>query len=144
MAARQAAPCLRCGEMIEISEAALVADFRLRTVGLEEGMRSPSASVSICVTCTDLMAKGDEPNARTQPLNHLVYELVKELVTGDPSFTFLSWLQLRKARGLPTPSLNEPRVLKAWNELRKATALPPTVERPDALALPDKRLREVG
>jgi hypothetical protein len=129
--------------MIEISEAALVADFRLRTVGLEDGMRSPSASVSICVTCTDLMAKGDEPNERTRPLDHLVYELVKELVTGDPSFTFLSWLKLRKTNGLATPSFSEPRVLKAWNELRRVTALPSVLETSDGEVLPpSKRLRE--
>ena len=140
MAARSAAPCLRCSEMIEPSDAALVADFRLRTVGLEDGVRSPSASVSICVTCTDLMAKGDEPPARTRPLDHLVYELVKELVTSDPSFTFLSWLQLRKLKGLPTPSINEPKILKAWNELRRVTALPSVLETDGEVVSTSKRL----
>ena len=129
MAARSAAPCLRCSEMIEPSDAALVADFRLRTVGLEDGVRSPSASVSICVTCTDLMAKGDEPNERTRPLDHLVYELVQEMVSNDPSFAFLSWIALRKGRGLPAPTLIEPKVLKAWNEFRRVMALPPVIER---------------
>jgi hypothetical protein len=142
---RQAAPCLRCAQIVEISEAALVADIRLRTVGLEEAVRSPQASVYICVTCTDLMAKGDEPNGRTRPLDHLVYELVQDFVTGDPSFTFLSWVALRKLRGLPTPSFSEPKVLKAWNELRRVTALPATVEREDAQILPpEKRLREAS
>jgi len=32
MGARQAAPCIRCNEIVEINEAALVADIRLRTV----------------------------------------------------------------------------------------------------------------
>lgn len=140
MAARQAAPCLRCGEMIETSEVALVADFRLRTVGLEDGVRSPQASVSICVTCTDLMAKGDEPNERTRPLDHLVYQLVQELVSNDPSFAFLSWIALRKGRGLPVPVLVEPKVLKAWNDFRKAMALPALVEQTEGEIIPPKRL----
>jgi hypothetical protein len=126
--------------MIETSEAAIVADFRLRTVGLEDGVRSPQASVSICVTCTDLMAKGDEPSERTRPLDHLVYRLVQEMVSGDPSFAFLSWIALRKGRGLPVPVLIEPKVLKAWNDFRKAMALPALVEQTEVD--PTKRLKE--
>lgn len=140
MAARQAAPCLKCNEIIEISQAALVADIRLRTVGIEDGIRSPQASVCICVNCTDLIAKGDEPPARTRPLDHLVYELVREMAAGDASFAFLSWLQLRKSLGLPVPTLSEPKVLKAWNEFRRVTALPPTVERSESESLGAKQL----
>jgi len=142
MAARQPAPCLRCSQMIEASEVALVADFRLRTVGLEDTVRSPQASVSICVTCTDLMAKGDEPNERTRPLDHLVYELVQEMVSNDPSFAFLSWIALRKGRGLPAPTLIEPKVLKAWNEFRRVMALPPVIDRPSEDE--QKRLKEAS
>jgi hypothetical protein len=129
--------------MIETSEAAVVADFRLRTVGLEEGVRSPQASVSICVTCTDLMAKGDEPNERTRPLDHLVFTLVQEMVSNDPSFAFLSWIALRKGRGLPVPTLIEPKILKAWTEFRKVMALPALIER-NGEAAPAKQLKEAS
>lgn len=129
--------------MIEISEAAIVVDFRLRTVGLEEATRSPQASVSICVTCTDLMAKGDEPPQRTRPLDHLVFQLVQEMVTGDPSFTFLSWIALRKSRGLPVPTMVEPKILKAWSDFRKAMALPALIERSEEEGQ-SKRLREAS
>src|SRR5579871_5074966 len=105
MPARQAAPCLRCGETIDINEAAFVADIRLRTVGLEDALRSPSASVSICFTCGDLMAKGDEPPQRTRPLDHIVYTLMQEMVTSDLSISLVSWIELRQARGLPAPTL---------------------------------------
>lgn len=142
MAARQAAPCLRCGEIIEINEAGIVADIRLRTVGLDDGIRSPQASVTICVNCTDLIAKGDEPPQRTRPLDHVVYELVQEMVANDPSITFLSWIALRKGRGLPVPAFIEPKILKAWNEFRKTMALPPTLEPSEGEVLgPEKRLR---
>lgn len=143
MAARQAAPCLKCCDMIDINEAAIVVDFRLRTVGLEEATRSPQASVSICVTCTDLMAKGDEPPQRTQPLNHLVYQLVQEMVMNDPSFTFLSWIALRKLRGLPAPIMAEPKILKAWNDFKRVMSLPAIIERADEDNGP-RRLKEVG
>lgn len=140
MPARQAAPCIRCNEMIEISEAALVADIRLRTVGIEEAIRSPQASVCICVTCTDLMSKGDEPPQRTRPLDHLVYELVQEIVASDPSFTFLSWIALRKEKGLSVPALSEAKIIKAWSEFKKTLALPAVIEREGEMAQPTKRL----
>lgn len=141
MAARQTAPCLRCNEIIEISEAAVVVDFRLRTVGMEDAIRSPQASVSICVTCADLMAKGDEPSERSRPLDHTVYELLREMVTNDPSFAFLSWIEMRKAQGFPTANFLEPKFQKAWNEFRKTMALPATIQQSPEDA-PPKRLKE--
>lgn len=124
MPARQTVPCLRCGEIIEINVAAIVADIRLRVVGFEEAMRSASRSVSFCVNCTELIAKGDAPPERTQPLNFIVYEGAREIISGDPSFSLMSWIQLRKECGLSVPALSEPKVLKAWNEFRKVAALP--------------------
>lgn len=145
MPARQAAPCLRCGEMIDINEAAIVADIRLRAVGIEDAVRSSQASVSICVTCIDLIAKGDAPPQRTQPLNYIVYERAREMVTGDPSFTLLSWLELRKECGLQSPTFIEPKVLKAWNDFRKTLALPATLDAPEGEIVPaGKRLREAS
>lgn len=137
---RSAAPCFRCNRIVEISETALVADIRLRTVGLEDAVRGSQASIYVCVDCTDYIAKGDEPNERTRPLDYLFCQQIKEIVTGDPSFTFLSWLNLRKTQGLPVPTLSEPKVLKAWNDFRKATALPALVERSDGEIPPPKRL----
>ena len=144
MAARQSAPCLRCGEVIEINEAAFVADIRLRTVGLDDQLRSPSASVSICFNCGDLMAKGDEPPQRTRPLDHIVYQLVQELVTNDLSISLVSWIELRKSRGLPAPSLSELRGMKAFAELRRMTALPPMIDREPEVMPPQKRLRDAS
>jgi hypothetical protein len=139
MPARQPAPCLRCGEMIDVNEAAIVADIRLRAVGIEETIRSSQASVCICVTCTDLIAKGDAPPQRTQPLNYIVYEQIKDMVTNDPTFTLLSWLELRKKGGHPGSGLVEPKVLKAWSDFRKTLALPPTLDREEN---GPKRLKE--
>lgn len=136
MAARQSAPCLRCNEVIEISEAAFIIDVRLRVVGianLAESARSSQASVSCCVTCADLMAKGDEPNPRTRPLDHVVYEQLKTMVTDDPMYALLSWIEFRRARGLPSPLLSDPKTLKVWNEFRRVMSLPAVqvIEAPD-------------
>lgn len=134
MAARQAAPCLKCCEMIEINEAAFVIDIRLRVVGvggISENARTSQASVSCCVTCADLMARGDEPNPRTRPLDHVVYEQVKGLVTDDPMYAFLSWIEFRKSRGLPAPTLSDPKTVRLWNEFRKTLALPPVMDASD-------------
>lgn len=131
MPARQAAPCLKCGETIEVNEAAFVIDIRLRmvgVVGLAESVRSSQASVCCCVTCADLMARGDEPPARTRPLDHAVYEQVREMVTGDPMVAILSWLEMRKMLGLPAPTLSDAKVLKVWNDFRRQLSLPPLIE----------------
>lgn len=131
MPARQAAPCLKCGDIIEVSEAAFVLDLVLRFVGLPrvlETQRLSQASVSCCVTCADLMARGDEPPARTRPLDHIVYEQFKSVVSEDPTFAFLSWIEMRKTLNLPAPRLDDPKMLRMWNEFRRTMALPALLE----------------
>jgi hypothetical protein len=134
--------------MIDISDAAMVIDIRLRVVGvagLSESARSSQASVSCCVTCADLMARGDEPSARTRPLDHIVYEQVQSLVTEDPMYAFLSWIEFRKAKGLPAPMLTDPKTLRIWNDFRQTMALPPVLETHNGEVLPPpKRLREAS
>jgi hypothetical protein len=124
MPIRQAAPCLKCCEMLEPGNIAFVADVRLRAVGMEDAPRSPQASVSICVTCSELMAKGDEPPQRSQPLNHIVYELLRDMIANDFIFSLHSWVAMRKELGLPVPVLVEPKVLRAWKEFQRTLALP--------------------
>jgi hypothetical protein len=124
MPQRQAAPCLRCHETIEASNLAFVADIRLRGVGMEDPPRSPQASVSICVTCSELMAKGDEPPERSQPLNHIVYELLREMIANDLTFGLHSWIALRKEMGYAIPTLVDPKISRAWKELQRTMALP--------------------
>jgi hypothetical protein len=131
MPVREASPCLKCCEMIEPSNIAFVADIRLRAVGMEDAPRSPQASVTICVTCSDLMAKGDEPPQRTQPLNHIVYELLRDMIANDFTFGLHSWMAMRREMGLPVPKLVEPKVLKAWSDLKRVMALPNTIDTVD-------------
>lgn len=136
MAARQAAPCLKCNDMIETSEAAFVLDIMLRCVGMPRALeisRLSQASVSCCVTCADLMARGDEPPARTRPLDHIVFELFRDVITNDPTYAFISWLEMRKALNLPAPRFDDPKMLRMWNDFRKTMALPALIDNsPDA------------
>lgn len=133
MPARQAAPCLKCNDVIEISEAAFVLDLMLRFVGIPrllETQRLSQASVSCCITCADLMARGDEPPARTRPLDHIAFELFREVVSNDPTFAFLSWIEMRKTLNLPAPRLDDPKMLQMWNNFRRTMALPALIEHP--------------
>ena len=124
MPARQAAPCLKCCQIVEPSQVAFVADFRLRAVGLEENTRSPQASVSICVPCADQMANGDEPNERTRPLDHLVFQLLRDMIAGDFTYQLHKWVALRKDLGLPLPQLAEPKLMRALKEFQRTMSLP--------------------
>jgi hypothetical protein len=124
MPQRQAAPCLKCGQIVEPSQVAFVADFRLRAVGMEENARSPQASVSICVPCADLMANGDEPPQRTRPLDHLVYELLRDMIANEFTYQLHKWIALRKDMRLPLPQLADPRIQRAMKELQRTMALP--------------------
>lgn len=129
MPARQAAPCLKCGDVIDINEAAFVVDIQLRTVGLGDSHHERLySSVSICFECADLMAKGMEPPEKSQPLNHVVYKLVREKVTADLGVSLVSWIELRKAQNLPAPTLAELRGMKAFADIRKAFSLPASIE----------------
>jgi hypothetical protein len=128
MPARQTAPCFRCLELVEINQAAIVVDIRLRVVGVDDAVRSSQASVSICMVCADLISKGDAPPQRTQPLNYIVYERAREIFSSDPSFTFLSWIEMRKEQGMPVAQFSEPKFLKALSELRKTMSLPLTLD----------------
>lgn len=128
MPARQAAPCFRCREMIDINEAAFVADIRLRVVGIEDALRMPQMSVSVCVNCADLIAKGDEPNQQNRPLEYAFCKQIQEAVASDPTFSFLSWIQLRKARGMAVPTLAEIKTMRSLNDLKRSLALPSTLE----------------
>lgn len=124
MPARQAAPCLKCCQIVEPNNVAFVVDFRLRAVGLEESVRSPQASVSICVKCSDQMANGDEPSERNRPLDHLVYELLRDMIANDFTFQLHKWVALRKEMGLPVPTLADPKVLGAFNQFQRTMKLP--------------------
>lgn len=124
MAARQPAPCLKCSQIVESSQVAFVADFRLRAVGLEENTRSPQASVSICIPCADQMANGDEPPQRTRPLDHLVFQLLRDMIANDFTYQLHKWIALRKEIGLPLPQLAEPKIVRAFADLRRTMSLP--------------------
>jgi hypothetical protein len=131
MPARQVAPCLKCLQPIEISQAAFVIDLMLRGVGLPKELeisRLSQASVSSCITCCDLMARGDEPPMKTQPLNHIVYQMVREVVANDPTYAFLSWLELRREQKLPTARFDDPKFLAQWNRLRQGVTVPTLIE----------------
>jgi hypothetical protein len=129
--------------MIEPSNIAFVADIRLRAVGMDEAPRSPQASVSICVTCSELMAKGDEPPQQKQPLNHIVYRLLRDMIAGDFTFSLHSWIAMRRQMGLPVPVLIEPKVLRAWNDFQRTMALP-TVQTIDNLDGGEGKLVRMG
>lgn len=127
MPARQAIPCLKCNEIIEISSAAFMIDVMLRFVGVPrilESVRFAQASVGSCVPCTNFMANGDEPNPRARPLDHVVYKLVQEAIANDPTYAFLNWLDLRKARNMPVPRLDDPATVRILETLKKRFALP--------------------
>ncbi|MGH9505217.1 MAG: hypothetical protein ACRD20_20380 [Terriglobales bacterium] len=124
MPARQAAPCLKCSQIVEASQVAFVADFRLRAVGMDENARSPQASVSICIPCADQMANGNEPPQHTRPLDNLVYQLLRDMLANDFTYQLHKWIALRKQVGLPLPQLAEPRLLKAVKELQRTMSLP--------------------
>lgn len=124
MPARQNAPCLKCSQIVEASQVAFVADFRLRAVGLDENARSPQASVSICVSCADQMANGDEPPQRTRPLDHLVFQLLRDMIANDITYQLHKWVALRKELRLPLPQLADPRLQRALKDLQKTMSLP--------------------
>jgi hypothetical protein len=132
MPARQAVPCIKCFNTIEISESAFMIDLMVRLVGVPKFLEMPSrltqASVGSCVNCMDMMARGVEPPVKSQPLNHAVYQIVREVTSNDPTFAFLSWLQMRREMNMGVPRIDDPKIARLFMEMKKALALPAMVE----------------
>jgi hypothetical protein len=127
MPARQAVPCLKCNNIIEVNSAAFMVDVMLRFVGVPrilESVRFAQASVGSCVQCTNFMANGDEPNPRTRPLDHVVFKLVQDAIANDPTYAFLNWIDLRKAKNMPVPRLDDPATARVLETLKKRFSLP--------------------
>jgi hypothetical protein len=127
MPARQAVPCFKCNEVIEVSHAAFMVDVMLRFVGIPrviESARFAQASVGSCVTCTNFLANGDEPNPKLRPLDHVVYQLMQEAIANDPTYAFLNWLELRKARNMPVARLDDAATMRILETVKKRFALP--------------------
>lgn len=126
MPARQAVPCFRCNEIIEVSEATFMIDVMLRFVGIPrilESARFAQASVGSCNPCTNFLAHGDEPNPRSRPLDHVVYKLMQEAIASDPTYGFLDWIELRKAKNMAVPRLDDPATARVLETLKKRFAL---------------------
>ena len=136
-----AAPCIRCRELVDVNQSAIAICVFSRTVGIDEDLRSRQDQVYVCSMCADAMVKGDEP-PKTQPLNYVVFHQIRNMIASDPSIGMRAWLELRRAAGLPVPALTDPTIARAWNEFRHAVSseLPPALPEPEILT-PARALR---
>jgi hypothetical protein len=112
MAARTTEPCIRCKEMVEISQAAITVRANCRSVGIQPRIESELRQVYCCVECSIAIVMGDEP-PKSQPLNMLVYELICQMTAESPAIIVAAWQQLRKRMQLPpvTPNFAEIEIL---------------------------------
>jgi hypothetical protein len=134
MSDHTAAPCIRCRELVDINQSAIAICVFSHTVGIDQALQSPQARVYVCSMCADAMVKGDEP-PKTQPLNYVVFHQIRNMIASDPAIGISAWLELRRAAGLPAPTLTDPIIARAWNEFRQSvsSALPPVLPEPEVL-----------
>jgi hypothetical protein len=142
MPARTSAPCLRCGDDVEINNSTIQICQFCRTAGIEEAVRSPQDQVSCCSGCAIAIAKGDEP-PKTQSLNRLAYHQIRYILANSPAMYMKAWMELRKSLGLPAPSFSDPAVSGAWTQLRK-TLEPSSGELAEAEILPPLSQRKLA
>ena len=126
--------CIRCREAVDVSQSAIAICVFSCTVGIDQALQSPQARVYVCSMCADAMVKGDEP-PKTQPLNYVVFHQIRNMIASDPAIGISAWLELRRAAGLPAPTLTDPIIARSWNEFRQSVsnALPPVLPEPEVL-----------
>jgi len=122
MVARNAEPCIRCKESVEINQAAVAIRASCRSVGIQPRVESELRQVYVCVGCSIAIAMGDEP-PKTQPLNMLAYEMICQMTATNPAIIIAAWQQLRKRLELPpvSPNFNEVEIFPPSAPLRLAT-----------------------
>ena len=112
MPARQAAPCILCRQLIEISDAGAAFSLMVRLVGvpdlpnlysslnIPEPPKSESGQGYMCIECCCEMAMGKIPPP-SQPLQILAHELIGRMTGKNPAILISAWRELRTRVGLP-------------------------------------------
>lgn len=95
--------CLRCRREIEVGDKSVAVYMFAQTVGVRPRQKSSAQRICFCPQCAVSLAMGLPPDGA---LNMVAWEMIRELVSAEPSLNEAAWDCLRGIVGL-LPAGNE-------------------------------------
>jgi hypothetical protein len=89
--------CLRCRREIEAGDKSVAVYMFAQTVGVRPKQKSTASRVSFCPQCAVSLAMGLPPEGA---LNMAAWEMIRDLVSAEPSLNEAAWESLRGVIGL--------------------------------------------
>ncbi len=93
----QVITCLRCRREIESGDKSVAVYMFAQTVGVRPKQKSSATRVSFCPQCAVSLAMGLPPEGA---LNMAAWEMIRDLVSAEPSLNDAAWESLRGVTGL--------------------------------------------
>lgn len=89
--------CLRCRREIGIGDKSVAVYMFAQTVGVRPRQKSTAQRISFCPQCAVSLAMGLPPDGA---LNMAAWEMIRDLVSAEPSLNEAAWDSLRGIVGL--------------------------------------------
>ena len=96
----QAMLCLRCRREIEMGDKSVAVYMFAQTVGVRPRQKSTAQRICFCPQCAVSLAMGLPPDGA---LNMAAWEMIRDLVSAEPSLNEAAWENLRGIVGLLGP-----------------------------------------
>jgi hypothetical protein len=91
--------CLRCNRELETGSKSVAVYLFAQTVGIRPRQKSAAKRICFCPQCAVSLAMGPPPEGA---LNLAAWEMIRELVSSDPSLNDAAWESLQVlTRSLP-------------------------------------------
>jgi hypothetical protein len=84
--------CLRCNRELEQGQKSVAVYVFAQTVGIRPRQKSAAQRICFCPQCSVSLAMGPPPEGA---LNIAAWQMMRELVSSDPSLTAAAWDALR-------------------------------------------------
>jgi hypothetical protein len=89
--------CLRCRREIEMGDKSVAVYMFAQTVGVRPRQKSTAQRICFCPQCAVSLAMGMPPEGA---LNMAAWEMIRDLVSAEPSLNEAAWESLRGIVGL--------------------------------------------
>jgi hypothetical protein len=93
----QAISCLRCRREIEAGDKSVAVYMFAQTVGVRPRQKSGAQRICFCPQCAVSLAMGMPPEGA---LNMAAWDMIRDLVSSEPSLNEAAWQSLRGVVGL--------------------------------------------
>lgn len=96
--------CLRCRREIEVGDKSVAVYMFAQTVGVKPRQKSTAQRICFCPQCAVSLAMGMPPEGA---LNMAAWEMIRDLVSAEPSLNQAAWESLRGVVALLTSGSEE-------------------------------------